>query len=108
MTTVQSSEGSGAAAGGGDEAVLAPGADLPASGENLTVEQAFKLAFSVQQKGYLESADEIYRRVLAVQPDHLDALHFMALGRYRMGRQAEGLEMLQQVLARDPNNIHAR
>jgi predicted TPR repeat methyltransferase len=113
MTTLESSEaaGEGPAAGvasGAGEGTVASGGDLPTSGENLTVAQAFKLAFTVQQKGYLESADEIYRRVLAAEPDHLDALHFMALGRYRMGRQAEALEMLQQVLARDPSNIHAR
>lgn len=103
MTRAQSSE-----VGGVEKGTGASAGQLPASGENLTVAQAFKLAFDVQQKGYLESADEIYRRVLAVEPDHLDALHFMALGRYRMGRQTEALEMVQQVLARDPNNIHAR
>lgn len=113
MTTVQSSEAGGGAPAGGSgggvgEATVAREGELPVSGEDLTVAQAFKLAFTVQQKGYLESADEIYRRVLAVEPDHLDALHFMALGRYRMGRQAEALAMLQQVVARDPSNIHAR
>ena len=76
--------------------------------EDLTVQEALELALDVQRRGYLQSADEIYQRILSAAPDHTDALHFMALGRYRMGRGAEAVEMLSLVLARDPANIHAR
>jgi len=80
---------------------------LPASGEDLTVQQAFELAVEVQKRGYLQNADQIYIRVIEAAPDHLDAMHFMGLGRYRMGRRADGIELVSHVVARDPTNIHA-
>ena len=80
---------------------------LPESGEDLTVQQAFELAVEVQKRGYLQNADQIYIRVIEAAPDHLDAMHFMGLGRYRMGRRADGIELVSHVVARDPTNIHA-
>ncbi len=106
--------GGGAGEGAASSATPAPVveadgrlASLPASGEDLTVQQAFELAMEVQKRGYLQNADQIYIRVIEAAPDHLDAMHFMGLGRYRMGRRADGIELVSHVVARDPTNIHA-
>ena len=90
-----------------DQAGAADLPGLPASGEDLTVQQAFELAVEVQKRGYLQDADQIYIRVIEAAPDHLDAMHFMGLGRYRMGRRADGIELVSHVVTRDPTNIHA-
>jgi predicted TPR repeat methyltransferase len=74
----------------------------------LTVEQAIELALSLQQRGRLDAAEEIYARVLAAVPDHVDALHYLGISRHHRGEHDEGLALLERALALAPHNLDAR
>ena len=74
----------------------------------LTVAQAVELAVTMQRRGRLDAAEEIYGRVLAAAPNHVDALHFLGLCRHHRGQYEEGLALVEQALALAPHNLDAR
>jgi len=74
----------------------------------LTVEQAVELALSIQKRGRLDAAEEIYRRVLETVPEHVDALHFLGIARYHRGQRDEGLALIRRALELAPENLDAR
>jgi predicted TPR repeat methyltransferase len=74
----------------------------------LTVPQAVQLAVGLQQKGFVEAAAEIYRRVLAAVPDHVDALHFLGVCLRLLGQADEGLRLVERAVAEAPDHVDAR
>ncbi len=74
----------------------------------LTVEQAIELALAIQQRGRLDAAEEIYRRVLAAVPDQVDALHFLGICRHHRGEHDEGLALVRRALELAPDNVDVR
>jgi protein O-GlcNAc transferase len=64
----------------------------------LTIEQAMQLAVRNHQAGKLAQAEEIYRRVLAQQPNHADALHMLGVIAHQMGRLDAAIELIQQAI----------
>src|SRR5262249_12103901 len=84
----------------GTEAAEAP--------RELTGEQAIELALSIQKRGRLDAAEEIYRRVLEAVPDHVDALHFLGIARHHRGQRDEGLALVRRALELAPDNVDAR
>ncbi len=45
----------------------------------LTIPQAFELALQQHRTGRLPEAEELYRQILAVAPDHAEALHHLGV-----------------------------
>lgn len=80
------------------------------SGEprELTVPQAVQLAVGLQQKGFVEAAAEIYRRVLAAVPDQVDALHFLGVCLRQLGQADDGLRLVERAVELDPAHVDAR
>ena len=74
----------------------------------LTVEQAIELALSMQKRGRLDAAEEIYGRVLAAAPQNVDALHYLGICRHHRGEHDEGLALVERALALHPHNLDAR
>ena len=54
----------------------------------LSIQQAFDLAWRHLQAGQLQQAEQLYLQILQVQPNHLDALHFLGL----IARQEKALQ----------------
>ena len=50
----------------------------------------------------MEAAAEIYRRVLARAPDHVDALQFLGIALHQLGRSEEGVFSIRRALELDP------
>jgi protein O-GlcNAc transferase len=73
----------------------------------MTVQQAFDLALQHHQAGRLDEADAIYRQILAVQPDHADALHLLGVIAHQVGREELAIDWIRQAIAFDPNNSAA-
>jgi predicted TPR repeat methyltransferase len=84
------------------------GAEESAAPRALTLAQAIELALSMQKRGRLDAAEEIYGRVLAAAPHSVDALHFLGLCRHHRGQHDEGIALVARALALAPENADAR
>lgn len=65
---------------------------------------ALKAASAAAQAGRLEEAIALYHRILAAQPDHPEATHFLGVCLVQSGRHGEGLALLERSLALAPAN----
>ena len=50
-----------------------------------TIPEALALAVQHHQKGHLQQAEEIYRQILQVAPNHAHALHLLGVTVHQMG-----------------------
>jgi tetratricopeptide (TPR) repeat protein len=73
----------------------------------LTIEQAMQLAVRNHQAGRLAQAEEIYRRVLAQQPNHPDALHMLGVIAHQGGRLDAAVELIEQAIRLKPDSPDA-
>ncbi len=73
----------------------------------VTISQAMAVAIGHHQAGRLAEAEAIYRQVLAVAPNHPDALHFLGVLAAQMGRHDLAVQMIRQSLALAPDNAAA-
>jgi len=62
----------------------------------------------LHQTGRRQEAEGIYRQILAVAPQHPDALHFLGLLLFQGGKSVEGLELLNRAVAAAPQAVHFR
>ena len=61
------------------------------------------LAILLQRDGQLQVADELYRRVLEVAPDHPRALHYAGVLAHQQGRSDHALALIERSLALAPD-----
>jgi tetratricopeptide (TPR) repeat protein len=66
--------------------------------------QAFDVGLAHHRAGRLAEAEKCYRGVLAVEPNHLHALHLLGLLCHQAGRQDAAAELLQRAITRDGAN----
>jgi tetratricopeptide (TPR) repeat protein len=57
-----------------------------------------------QQSGRLAEAENCYRRLLAAQPGHADALHLLGLAAHQSGRHGAAIELIGEAIKRDAQN----
>jgi predicted TPR repeat methyltransferase len=74
---------------------------------DLTINQAFDLAFNLHQGGNLEDAEMLYRRILAAEPNHFNALHFCGVLCHQQQRKPEAAQLIGRIIEIDPNNADA-
>ena len=75
-----------------------------ASGERLTVQQAFDRAVALHQQGRLGDAEQLYRAVLRADAGHTGSLHNLASISTQRGQPAAAEALLRQALARQPSS----
>ena len=63
-----------------------------------TISAALTIAIEHHQAGRLPMAEEIYRRILAVEPNHPDALHLLGLVEHQTGRQEQAIEHIGRAI----------
>src|SRR5271168_4770818 len=68
-------------------------------GEQITIEQAFQLAFGHHQAGRLAEAEGLYRQILEAQPNHFNAVHLLGALAFQTGRLEEAGELLRKAIA---------
>jgi predicted TPR repeat methyltransferase len=73
------------------------------SSRELTLDEAVTLAISLQKNEQLAEAREVYRRVLDVDPDHADALHYAGVLAHQQGRNEEAVALIERSLALVPD-----
>lgn len=62
--------------------------------EIFDVARAFARALKLHEQGRLQEAEPLYREILSVRPDHVDALHMMGLIKLDKGQPAEALRFV--------------
>ena len=73
----------------------------------VTGSQSINVALQYHQAGRLAEAEVAYRAVLAVDPDDVDALHFLGVIAYQLGRHERAAELISQALSRNASNAPA-
>ena len=53
-----------------------------------TLPEALAIAIRHHQVGRLQAAEQIYREILAEQPDHADAIHLLGVLAHQAGQHA--------------------
>jgi predicted O-linked N-acetylglucosamine transferase (SPINDLY family) len=67
-----------------------------------TVSEALALAIAQHRAGHLDFAVEVYRRILAAEPEHAEALHLLGVAACQRGQHAAALEPFGQAIALRP------
>ena len=70
----------------------------------VTIPQTFQSAVQHHQAGRLADAEALYRQILAVQPNHADALHLLGLVAHQVGRDDIAADLIRQSIVFGPNN----
>ena len=70
----------------------------------MTIAQAFDVEHQHHQAGRLADAEAIYRQILAAQPRHAEALHFLGVIAHQVGRHALAVDCIGQAIVLNPNN----
>lgn len=76
-------------------------ADFNVTPDNL--QQAMTTAVALHRADQLAQAERVYRRVLELQPGHVDALSSLAMIEFRAKRYDHAIELLERVLAKAPD-----
>jgi predicted O-linked N-acetylglucosamine transferase (SPINDLY family) len=66
--------------------------------------QIFQKATSLHTAGRILEAQGFYRQLLALEPDHAEALHMIGVALHQTGNSAEALEFLRRAAIRTPQN----
>jgi predicted O-linked N-acetylglucosamine transferase (SPINDLY family) len=64
----------------------------------VTIQQAFDLALQHHQAGRRLEAEQIYRQILAQEPGHFDALHYLGLIAHQAGRNEIAAELIRRAI----------
>ena len=65
--------------------------------------QKFQLAMQHHQAGHLQQAESLYRQILMVDPQHLEALHLLGVIAHQNGRNEEAIGLIVQALRLQPS-----
>jgi predicted O-linked N-acetylglucosamine transferase (SPINDLY family) len=69
-----------------------------------SISVALQTALQHHQAGRLAQAADIYRRILAVEPDQPDALHLLGVILHQSGQHAEALDLLRRATTARPRS----
>jgi predicted O-linked N-acetylglucosamine transferase (SPINDLY family) len=73
----------------------------------VTIQQAFQLALQHHQAGRLREAEQLYRQILAQQPQHIDALHLLGVSAHQGGRIDIAVDLIRRAIALQPDFTEA-
>ena len=66
-----------------------------------TIPEALTFAIRHHQAGRLHAAEQIYRQILAVEPNHADAWHLLGAIAFQAGAHGMAVEYIQRAIALD-------
>jgi predicted O-linked N-acetylglucosamine transferase (SPINDLY family) len=74
---------------------------------HMTLQQQFESGVSHHQAGRLVEAERFYRQVLALQPDHAEALHLLGMLAAQAGRLDVAVELIRRAIRIRPDFVNA-
>ncbi|HJS38571.1 MAG TPA: tetratricopeptide repeat protein [Burkholderiales bacterium] len=81
--------------------------DTPAGTVGVLEDRPVELGLQHHRAGRLSAAAEFYRQALALDPRHVDALHFLGVVAYQQGDPARAVELISKALAVNAANAPA-
>jgi tetratricopeptide (TPR) repeat protein len=63
--------------------------------------QLFNTALAHHQRGDLAAAEQLYRQILAGEPQHAGSLHFLGVLAYQLGQFEQAIELIGRAIASD-------
>lgn len=76
--------------------------------QQMTLGEALQLAIQCHQMNNLSAAEKMYERILAAEPQQVDAMHLLGVIREEQGRFAEAIDLIQKSLQLSPDNPEAQ
>ena len=73
----------------------------------VTASRNLDAALQHHQAGRLSEAEGIYGEMLALDPDNIDALHFLGVISHQRGEHGRAAELISRALSRNPSNAPA-
>jgi len=73
----------------------------------LTIQQAFGLAMQRHEAGRLHEAEQLYRQILAQQPEHAGAMQFLGVIANQVGRNDIAVGLIRRAIGLNPNVAEA-
>ena len=67
----------------------------------------FDRAVSLHRQGQFDAADALYREILAIDPNHVEALHLAGMLAMRSGDMDAGIVLFERAVAADPTHSTA-
>ncbi len=68
----------------------------------VNMQQTFAMALQHHRSGRLAEAEAIYRQILAVEPRHANALHFLGVIAHQTGQNESAVDLIRQAIAMGP------
>ena len=68
-----------------------------------TISEALAIAIQHHQAGRLQAAEQIYRQILAVEPNHADAIHLLGVIAPRSGKHEIAVEYIGRAIGLNGN-----
>ncbi len=90
----------------GTSALVAPLPLIMSTDAHPDLGRLFETALAHHQAGRAGEAEPLYRRVLAVDPTHPEALHLLGLLRHQAGKTEEAIALVEQAIRHAPPNEH--
>ena len=63
-----------------------------------TIPQAFAIALQHHQAGRLQAAEQIYRQILTIEPDHVDAIHLLGVIAHQSGKYEVAVDYIGRAI----------
>ena len=68
-----------------------------------TISEALAIAIQHHQAGRLQAAEQIYRQILAVEPNHADAIHLLGVIAHQAGKHEIAVEYIERAIGLQGN-----
>ena len=82
----------------------AAGTEANGDEQVVTIEEALELAVKAHRSGDVRTAEDVYGRILAAEPDYAPALHFYGLFHHHSGRSDEGIALIRRAIGLAPDD----
>src|SRR5262245_51528223 len=69
-----------------------------------TMKDTLATALEHHQSGRLDRAAQLYQQILAMEPDHADALHLLGVASLQQGNAQRAIELIGRAIAVNPSN----
>ena len=71
-----------------------------------TIPEALAIAIGHHQAGRLQAAEQIYRQILAVEPNHADSWHLLGVIAHQLGQHETAVQYIRRAIALNGNMAH--